>query len=185
MYRRGIVAEVDPATHRVRVTLPDRDGVLSGWLEVLVRSAVGDSDEGMPDLGNQVAVLLDEHDGAGCVLGAVYSQVDPPKAKRIDVRRVEFADGAVLEYDRAAHVLTVSVPAGGSLKLAGDASFVALAAKVEAELAAIKVALDSHVHPAVGLISAAPGLPVTGATSPAGSAGYAPGSVASAQVKSA
>ncbi|MFB9160335.1 phage baseplate assembly protein V, partial [Chromobacterium violaceum] len=41
-------------------------------------------------------------------LGAIYSEADPPPTTSRDKFMVRFKDGALLEYDRASHTLTVS-----------------------------------------------------------------------------
>lgn len=127
MYRRGIVKAVDPATARVRVEFPDADGMVSYWLEVAQRRtlAAGDRDYWMPDVGEAVAVLMDEQDEAGVVLGAIYSSADPPPVSSADKRHTVHKDGAVFEYDRATHTWTVSVPAGGRIAISiGGSSIV-------------------------------------------------------------
>jgi phage baseplate assembly protein V len=182
-YRRGIVEQVDRATHRVTVKFPDRDDMESHWLDVLVRATKADKDYGLPEKGEFVAVLMDERDEAGCVLGALYSDEDKPTTSAADVRRFEWADGAYVEYDRAAHVLRIQVPVGGQIELAGAAEPVALADKVLAELQAIADTFSSHQHVAGTLAS--PSGPVTGVTGAPAGASYAPSSVGSQQVKSA
>lgn len=185
MYRRGIVSEVDGASHRVRVTFPDRDSVTSGWLDVLVRATHVAKDYDLPALGDQVAVLFDERDEAGCVLGAIYSGVDKPPTTDPLTRALYFGDGGFVEYDPAAHTLRVGLPAGGQIELAGADEPIALADAVRAELDAIKDALDNHTH-AAGLLASPAGAVtgMTGSAAPPG-AGYSPGDVGSAQVKSA
>lgn len=185
MYRRCVVTEVDPATHRVRGTFPDRDELVSPWLEVLARGAHAFKDFGLPHVGDQVAVLLDEREEAGCVLGALFSQADPvPSGATATKRVLAFADGARISYDDEAHVLEVSLPEGATLRLAGNAEPIALADKVASELAAIQSALDSHTHQAGMLAAPSGGGPVTGTTGTA-SAGYSPNEVGAAQVRSA
>lgn len=119
MYRRGIVSAVDPATARVRVRFPDADDMESFWLEVMQHRTLtgGDRAYWLPDPGEAVAVLMDEQDEAGLVLGAIYSTADPPPVTTADKHHVTHKDGAVFEYDRAGHVLLVSVPAGGRIEL--------------------------------------------------------------------
>jgi phage baseplate assembly protein V len=187
-YRRGIVTELDGAKHRLRCEFVDKQGLVSPWLEVLVRGAHQDKDVGMPAVGDQVAVMLDEKEESGCVLGCLYSDADPvpETATATTLRRIEFSDGCILEYDRETHVLRVELPEGGVVQLAGDVEPIALGDKVRAELDAIQSALDSHTHQAGALVSppGTSGGPVTGTTGTA-SSGYSPGDVGAAQVRSA
>lgn len=182
-YRRGIVDSVG-AWHRVKCRLPDRDNVVTGWLDVVVPSTSGDRVAWLPKPGNQVALMLDEHDEAGCVLGAIYSDADPPDADAsTSLRRVAFADGGIVEYNEATSVLRITMP-DGFIELAGAADFVALAGRVleelqaiQGEFAALASGLNGHGHTVSGTAAA----PTPGIYTP----GYSPSSVASAQVKSA
>lgn len=171
MYRRGVVSAVDPDTHRVRVKFPAKGDVESAWLDVPVDDALDDQLYSLPSLGAQVACMLDERDEEGCVLGAIYSKTDPPSGpKNVDVRRWQFKDGAVVEYDRDAKKLTIVIPSGGELditvggkavitttgdveikptglcKIAGAAAWVARADKTEARLQDLESHANSHGH---------------------------------------
>lgn len=172
MYRRGVVSAVDVATHRARVTFADRDKLESPWLDVLVRDAGDDDDFGLPSVGAQVGVLLEENAETGVVLGALHSKENPPKGttKSTDVRRLTLKDDAYVEYNRATHKLTISMPAasselkvdvtgkvhittsgdteitpGGLLKVAGADDFVALAQKVDDGFTTIRSAFNAHI----------------------------------------
>lgn len=172
MYRRGVVSAVDPDTHRVRVKFPSKGDVESSWLDVPVDDALDDQQYGLPSLGAQVSVILDEREEEGCVIGAIYSKADVPiGTKNTDVRRWTFKDGAVFEYDRESNTWTVDVPDGGAinikvggnatieatgdvhvkpgglLKVDGAADFVALAAKCDARFDALELDAATHIHP--------------------------------------
>ncbi|MGH7084726.1 MAG: phage baseplate assembly protein V, partial [Acetobacteraceae bacterium] len=98
-----------------RVTFPDRDNIQSWWLPIIQPKAQDDKVFWLPDIGEQVVVLMDEHDENGAVVGAIPSQVDtPPAWASANTFGVEFSDGTVLRYDRAAHVLTAAVVSGGA-----------------------------------------------------------------------
>ncbi|WP_159195555.1 phage baseplate assembly protein V, partial [Escherichia coli] len=62
----------------------------------------------LPDMGEQVEVLLDNNGEDGVVLGAVYSTVDTAPVASRDKRYVQFSDGAAFEYDRSTHQLTIN-----------------------------------------------------------------------------
>lgn len=104
----GIISDIDEAVVRVRVTLPECDDLKSNWLPVLQRNTQDNKDYWLPDIGEQVEVLLDDNGEDGVVLGAVYSIVDTAPLASRDKRYVQFSDGAAFEYDRQLHQLTVN-----------------------------------------------------------------------------
>ena len=73
MFRVGLVKQQDLQGARVRVAFPDRDQMLSYWLPILFPKTQNDKSYWVPDIGEQVVCLMDEHDEAGAVLGAIYS----------------------------------------------------------------------------------------------------------------
>ncbi|UGA40142.1 phage baseplate assembly protein V [Chromobacterium haemolyticum] len=114
----GSVSAVDANTQRVRVRLPELGRLRTAWLPVLSRKSGRDKDYWLPDIGEQVAVLLDARGEDGVVLGAIFSAADAVPVASVDKWHRRFADGATLEYDRAAHQLTVS---GGVQKVVVEA----------------------------------------------------------------
>lgn len=104
----GEISAVDYLTCRVRVRLDDRDGVESYWLHVPQRNTQGTQRRPlMPELGEQVAVLLDADGVSGVYLGGIYSTAEPPPVVDEDTDYVRFSDGTVSTYDRAAGVMTL------------------------------------------------------------------------------
>jgi len=104
----GEVSGVDYPTCRVRVRLDDRDGVESYWLHVPQRNTQGTQRRPlMPELGEQVAVLLDADGVGGVYLGGIYSTAEPPPVVDEDTDYIRFSDGTVSTYDRAAGVMTL------------------------------------------------------------------------------
>lgn len=116
MLKFGVVSATDPATCRVRVQYQDNEGIESYWLAVTQRQAYGTRDYHMPEIGEQVACLIDAHNEEGVVLGGIYSAADPTPVSSQDKRHVAFKDGATIEYDAASHRATVSLP-GGQVRL--------------------------------------------------------------------
>lgn len=119
LIRFGTVAERDLSRALVRVR---SGGLLSDWLPWLVPHAgAGRTDWSPPALGEQVLVLCVEGDAtAGVVLRALYSDDVAPPANAGDVHRSVYTDGAVVEYDAAAHALTATLPAGATATLTAD-----------------------------------------------------------------
>lgn len=112
MLRYGIVDQIDYKRAMVRVVFSDL-GLLSPWLQVPQRSVRRDKSFSMPDLGEQVAVLLDEHGDRGVLIGATYNAEDePPEEAGEDVRMVVFDDGTKIKYDRENHKLEVHLKGG-------------------------------------------------------------------------
>jgi phage baseplate assembly protein gpV len=107
-FRVGIVKEQDGAHARVRVGFAEFDQMLSYWLPVLASKTQDDKWYWMPDIGEQVVCLMDERDEAGVVLGAIYSTADVPPVNSTDKCRLTFKDETAIEYDRGAHVLSIS-----------------------------------------------------------------------------
>lgn len=131
MFKVGIVtaqqvvtgAGASGAGCRVRVQFPDLDQLQSWWLPVVQRGTHDDKDFWMPDIGEQVVVLMDQFYEDGAVLGAIYSTVDTvPAGMTPDKRHLTVKDGAVFEYDRAQHALTVTLPPGATLAVSVSAS---------------------------------------------------------------
>jgi phage baseplate assembly protein V len=92
------------------VSFPDRDQLTSWWLPVIVPKTQNDKAYWIPDVGEQVVCMMDERDEDGAVLGAIYSDADLAPVESADKLHWSFKDGSSLEYDRAAHSLTCSLP---------------------------------------------------------------------------
>jgi phage baseplate assembly protein V len=55
-------------------------------------------------------------------VAGLYSDAHPAPGDRADLWRKEFADGAVLEYDRAAHRLLIDTPGDVAVTAGGEAT---------------------------------------------------------------
>lgn len=102
----GTVSASKPGFARVR--LPDLDNMRTMWLPIAYPKTLQDQCCWTYDHGEHVAVLLDARGEDGVILGAVYSDADKPPMTDPNKFAVRFKDGALLEYDRGAHVLTVT-----------------------------------------------------------------------------
>lgn len=108
MLRFGVVTGIDEARGMVRVQYADMDREVSYWLAVLKAKTLRDKAYWMPDIGEHVAVLIDENAVEGVVLGAIYSEADSVPVSNKDKAHIRFEDGTEIEYDRKGHVLRVS-----------------------------------------------------------------------------
>lgn len=103
----GTVSAVDADKVQARVRLPECDNMRTNWLNVLQRNTQNNKDYWLPDVGEQVEVLLDANGEDGVILGAVYSDVDRPPFNDKAIRGTKYADGAEFSYNRDSHTLTI------------------------------------------------------------------------------
>ncbi|ELC4947542.1 phage baseplate assembly protein V, partial [Salmonella enterica] len=82
------------------------------WLDVLQHNTQNNRDYWLPDIGEQVRLLLDEHAEDGVVLGSTYNEQDRPVIADRNKRRTDFADGTFVEYDRKHSAMTI----GGAIR---------------------------------------------------------------------
>lgn len=126
-FRVAIVQQQDVTGARVRVAFPDHDQMQSYWLPIIFPKTQNDKAYWIPDIGEQVVCLMDEHDEAGAVAGAIYSSADtPPAGMTADKWHVAFKDGASFEYDRAAHALVIALPSGATLSIAAGGAAISI-----------------------------------------------------------
>ncbi|ALS60662.1 phage baseplate assembly protein V [Pandoraea norimbergensis] len=102
----GTVSASRPGFARVR--LPDLDNMRTMWLPIAYPKTQDDQACWTYDIGEQVAVLLDARGEDGVILGAIYSSADTPPVTDPNKFAIRFKDGALLEYDRATGILTVT-----------------------------------------------------------------------------
>ncbi len=118
--RVGIVKEVLPDKGKAIVTFPQYDDQDSYELSVLQTNTLKNKHFHMPDVDEQVYVLMDEDAEDGCILGAIYSEVDLPNQTEADVYAIEFEDKTAIEYDRKAHLMTVKMADETELSYDGE-----------------------------------------------------------------
>lgn len=116
LIRVGVIAETDYNAARVRVTYGiDEDGTPTNtdWLPWLTQRASNDVDWCAPEINEQVLLICPSGDLAqGFVLPAIYQNNHPAPLNVETKRRVNFADGSFIEYDRAAHKFSLTVNGG-------------------------------------------------------------------------
>lgn len=154
----GFVSALDATTHRVRVKLPDLDDLETYWLPVLCLRTRRDRVEHLPDVGDHVAVLLDQNGEDGLVLGAIFSARDPAPGGGPDITAARFADGTVVEYDRAAHRMLLSVRGPVEVVADGPVSITAPSVHVTAQ----SVTIDSPQVTVTGKLTVGNGIAVSG-----------------------
>jgi phage baseplate assembly protein V len=182
VYRVGVVSEIDVEKARARVHFEERDDVNSGWLSVIQPKTLKDKVYWMPDIGEHVVCLLDEHDEDGALVGAIYSDVDVvPDGVSADVHTTVYVDGAKWKYDRSSSQWSLVVPAAGRVliqvgsssievidgKITVTANTVLLAGSGATEPLVLgnsfKALFNAHTHPdPQGGVTGAPTVPMGG-----------------------
>lgn len=99
-YQEGMVSQVDPKTHRIKVTIPALEELETAWLPYLVPNAGGNQFYCLPDVGELVAVLLDARGEGGCVLGAIYNAQDPVPVTDSEIWLHKFTNGTEISHHR-------------------------------------------------------------------------------------
>lgn len=106
----GRIMAVDPAQGLAQV---DMDGPNTDWIPWVTPRAGGDRTYWCPEVGEQVVVAAPSGElGNAVIIGALFQDAHPEPAASADIHRTVYADGSVVEYDRAAHRLTVNVGSG-------------------------------------------------------------------------
>ncbi|WP_319778445.1 phage baseplate assembly protein V [Maridesulfovibrio sp.] len=121
--RIGKICEADYGKARLRVELGE---VTTGWLPWITTRAGNDISWWAPELGEQVMVLSPGGDLAqGVVLPAIYQTASPACADRPTIDRITYEDGAIIEYDKAAHRLYGKIPGSALLECKYDIEAIA------------------------------------------------------------
>ena len=116
MLRFGIVSQIDPINVQARVSFED-DESTSYWLSVLQTKTLKDKFYAMPDIGEQVACLMDENSEDGVILGAIYSTEDVSTTQSEKQLSVNLEDGSYINADKENQMLTVAF---SKMKLIGN-----------------------------------------------------------------
>jgi phage baseplate assembly protein V len=156
MFRVGIVKAQDLRSARVRVIFPDRNQMISWWLPVVTPKSQDDKAYWMPDPGEQVVCLMDEHDEDGAVLGSIYSSMDMAPVSSADKWHLAIKDGATFEYDRSSHSLAVNLPSTGTMSISANGATIDVDASGNITLRAagdITLITPSHSDSVNGIIN--------------------------------
>ena len=119
MVRFGVVSAVYPERHTCRLTLPDRNDLVSAEMPIL---AAGSRNKyySLPDVGDECVCICPNNDdsNAGFVLGSFYHDKAEPPAQSQDISMIRFEDGSTISYDRASHELNIKI--NGRIKIVGS-----------------------------------------------------------------
>lgn len=127
IFRVGLVSSVNGATCSARVTFPDKDdldgkGLVSYELPIITIGSNGTLAYWVPEVGTQVlCVFLPNPSGNGLkdgfVLGAFYSEKNPPEETNPNVRCIKVPDGSYIRFDGKGNI---EIHATNNLILTGE-----------------------------------------------------------------
>ena len=124
--RFGTIAEVDhgdPAQQKPARVRVQTGTLLTGWLPWLNSRAGADREWNPPTVGEQVILLSPSGQLAnGVAITGLFSDLIPANGDRAALHRRTYRDGAVIEYDSAAHKLTATIPGTADITTTGNIS---------------------------------------------------------------
>lgn len=129
--RFGYVSVFDPEKKLARVRFPDKDNLVSGWLQLLVWNTLRNKDEINLDPDEHVACLMAGNGiERGVVLGSVWDDKNRPPVGDQDIRITTYKDGAAVMVDRERHIIEVKDHYGSYIRFADGNIYIMAAANV-------------------------------------------------------
>ena len=107
MLRFGIVSQINPVLAQARVNFGD-DESTSYWLPIIQSKTMKDKFFVMPDIGEEVACLMDENSEDGVILGAIYSSVDLPVVTSEKQISLNLENNSLINIDKETNTLTIT-----------------------------------------------------------------------------
>ncbi|MBK5145931.1 phage baseplate assembly protein V [Budviciaceae bacterium BWR-B9] len=107
----GTVTAWNAKTCRIRVELHE-SSLPSYWLQVPQGYSKSSKRRCPVELGTQVAILLKENGVDGVLLGAVYSEAEPPPMTDDDTDYIDYKDGTKVSYSPSEHHLDLNIAQG-------------------------------------------------------------------------
>jgi len=113
--RLGTIASIDLANATCTAQSGD---IVTGDVPWIAQRAGNVRAWSPPSVGEQCLILAPEGDlAAALVIVGLYSDACPPPSSDPNVTLTEYPDGAIISYDHAAHELTATLPAGGTVTI--------------------------------------------------------------------
>jgi len=145
MIQVGTVVKTDySGAGRYRVRIGD---LLTGWLPYCQLRSNGDVSDCALDKDEQVVVVAPSGElSQGFIIATLHTDAAPALEDRGNVRRAVFADGTVMEYDRAKHHFNLSIASGSLTITAPQGITINGDVTVDGDVTASGVSLVDHVH---------------------------------------
>jgi phage baseplate assembly protein V len=151
LVRKGSIFDIDHANALCRVSVGDPDdaddtdeGLQTNWIPWFSFVAGTTVDWLPPTKGEQVMLLCPMGDPAqGVALRGIHSDASPAPSSSPDAHTRKYPDGAVVEYDHAAHSLKAALPDGATVTIIAPGSV--LVQTKDATVQAESIMLDGDV----------------------------------------
>jgi len=128
----GVVSDIKKGFVKVHF---EENEIVSDWLPVLVHKSKTDKESWQLEVKEHVVCLMDAKCNEGVCIGAIPNDEDTPDpGEGAGKYRKIFSDGTEIEYDKAAHKLTVDVK--GSIEVKAEIKATVQAPDIEAEATA-------------------------------------------------
>ena len=129
--RCGYVSDYNAERHMARVKFPDKDNLVSAWLQVGIPNSKKNKDEFHLDIDEHVLCLM-MGNGLECgfVVCSLWDDKNKPPLGDQDVRRMEFEDGAVMHVDRKNHVVEIKDSFGSYIRMESGNIYIKAAANI-------------------------------------------------------
>lgn len=169
--RFGYVVKADVKNGVYRVNI-DADDIVTDWLPRLEMNTKDTNSSNPLKEGEHVALLMDEHNEAGVILGAIFDKKNTPNGiiANDNLHAVRFEDGTKITYDKGAGVYTIDCVGKiiiksaaeveincTTLKVTGDISATGDITTLTGDVTAGVISLTNHIH-AVGSPNTGPPL---------------------------
>lgn len=96
----GEVSEIDPKTHKVKVTFNALENMQSDWLPVITMGAGGNQFYALPDVGATAVCLMNANGDGGVVLGVIYNDKDTTPTDNGELWIKKFTNGTTISHNR-------------------------------------------------------------------------------------
>lgn len=126
-FKTGIVSATKVGFAKVK--FEELDGMETQWLRVNYIKTHQDKCVWTLDVGEHVNCIMDANLEDGCILGAAYSDAEPPPVSSPDKFHMRFKDGGLFEYDRASGDMTIK--ATGNITIVAGGNYKVTAARID------------------------------------------------------
>lgn len=96
----GEVSEIDPKSHKVKVTFNALENMQSDWLPVITMGAGGNQFYALPDVGATAVCLMNASGDGGVVLGVIYNDKDTTPTSNGELWVKQFSNDTVISHNR-------------------------------------------------------------------------------------